>query len=440
MKPSLAERLYALSLYLYPPSFRREFGEAMKQAFGDRLRERDRMSSRLFLDMTRDTVFAAAREHVQAPDALLRMFALLMLMFAATAIFVRGESLRTALIDGVVSYQESTRRAAFDAYERGVRDYNASIADRYAARDDARSQLIAAQFYGGDFDFLDIRFPSDAAAEPAIAAHRTQLAAAAIEKALRNGWDDPVVLWNAAVMCPVSSAVCHSHDVLARLESLAPENGAVWWLEFVAAARAKDAGKMRAAIAKVAKSRDFTVYENAMSALWIGAYASLTPPSQLSSVAPEMASSPDEAVASGLHGRLRYLEWTIAEGTYAFERTCESPAAASREDCRHAADLLATSDIFAARLAGLRTLAHLDPAAASAYRSACTEAMWDRTTWWKLLFRADRNDPPLTARDAQRWMVALRQHGTVFAAAEALTAASATPHAPPGWNDGWTVQ
>ena len=435
MKPSLAERIYALSLYLYPPSFRREFGEQMKQAFRDRLHER--RGARLFVDMAHDTVSAATREHLYSPEMLLRMLALLVLMFAATMILVRGESLRVVLVDGLISYQEAARKAAFDAYERAIGDYNARIAEKFASRDDARSQLIAAQFYGGDFDLLGIRVASDSAVEPAIAAQRTQLASMAIEKALHTGWNDPVVLWNAVTMCPASSATCHSHDVLAHLQSVTPENGAVWWLEFVAADRAKDAAGARAAIAKIAASREFTVNENAMTALWIDAYASLEPPSRLSSIAPDMASSPDEVIASDLHARLSTLEWSVAAGKYAFERTCAAPDAALRDDCRRAAGLLANSDIFAARLAGLRTLAHLDPSAASAYRAEWRETMWSRTRLWNLLYRSDRKDPP---PDTRRWLGALREYGNAVAAAEAVTAASASPHAPAGWGDGWDVQ
>jgi hypothetical protein len=431
MRPSVAERIYALSLYLYPPSFRREFGEAMRQAFRDRLHERRVRSSPLFFDIMSDTVSAVAREHSQAPEGLLRIFVLLTLMFAATTIFVRGESLRTALVDAVVARQESARKAAFGAYERAVHDYDASIAVRYATHAAARSQLVAAQFFGGDVDFFDVHFVDDVVAQPA------QLAAVSMDNALRVGWDDPVVLWNAIAMCPSSSTTCHSREVLAHLQSIAPENGAVWWLEFVAADRAKDPNRARNALAKLAAAREFSVYENVMTALWIDAYASLSPPSALSSIAPEMASSSTEVVASGLHARLSHLEWPVAAGKYAFERTCGSPDEALRDDCLRAAGLLATSDIFSARLAGLRTLARLDPSVASAYRAEWRQTMWSRTRLWNLLYRADRNDAP---PDTQRWLAVLREHGNAIAAARAVTAASTSPHPPAGWSDGWDLQ
>ena len=436
MKPSLAERLYALSLYLYPPSFRREFGEQMKLAFRDRLRERRAPASRFLLDMTRDTVSAVAREHAHSPQASLRVLALLALMFAAATIFLRGESLRMALIDGVIAHQESVRKAALLAQDRAVHDYDANIADRYAVRHDARSQLVAAQFYGESFDFFGITAEDDAGRRE-IAAHRTQLAGEALDNALREGWNDPVILWNAAASCAAPGGVCRSPGALAQLRAVAPDNGAVGWLEFVAADRAKDAARARAAIAKIAASRDFTVYENAMTALWIDAYASVAPP-RFGPDALEM-NSPDDVVASGLYTRLSYLEWTVAMGTYAFERTCGSPDAALRDDCLRAAGLLAKSDIFAARFAGLVTLARLDPSGAPGYRAAWRKAMWSRTTLWKLLYDTDR-DAASRPVDTRHWLAVLREHGNLVAAADAVTAASAAPQAPAGWADGWTVQ
>jgi hypothetical protein len=436
MRPSLAERIYALSLYLYPPSFRREFGEPMRQAFRDRLRDRRVPPSRFLFDITRDTVSTALREHAHSPQALLRMFALLALAFAAWMIAVRGESLRTALVDSIVTHQEAARKAAFHAYDRTVHDYTASIADLYAQRTDARWQLVAAQFYGADFDFFGIRFEGDDAATPSVAAQRSWLADVAIGNALREGWNDPVVLWNAVVMCPSSASTCRSIEARQRLQTIAADNGAVWWLELIAADRAKDARRARAAIERLADARDFTVYESTMIALWLQAYASITPPPALDNLMPDIGSA-DGTIADGLSTRIHYLGWTVAAGAHAFERVCDSPDEPLRDPCLRAARLLAGSDIFAARFVGLPTLARLDAAHAADYREAWRASMWSRAQMWKLLHPSYPDDPPHDDRDTQRWIAALRAHATLVAAADAITAASAQPLAPADWNSGW---
>ena len=60
-----AERLYSALLRLYPPAFRREFGEAMVEAFREAYRDNRRLRGYFWLSIIVDLVRSASREHVQ---------------------------------------------------------------------------------------------------------------------------------------------------------------------------------------------------------------------------------------------------------------------------------------------------------------------------------------------------------------------------------------
>jgi hypothetical protein len=66
---SLGARLYALLLYLYPKSFRREYGESMLQLFNDRLRAVDGAGgyAMLWLKMLRDLMQSVPAAHANGP-------------------------------------------------------------------------------------------------------------------------------------------------------------------------------------------------------------------------------------------------------------------------------------------------------------------------------------------------------------------------------------
>ena len=60
-----AERLYAVLLRLYPAVFRREYGEAMAEAFRDGYRDHRRRRARFWLSIIVDVGLSACREHLQ---------------------------------------------------------------------------------------------------------------------------------------------------------------------------------------------------------------------------------------------------------------------------------------------------------------------------------------------------------------------------------------
>lgn len=60
---TLAERLYALGLRLYPRAFRRDYGDALQQAFRDRRRTRSKPTWRVLSDTVRDLAGSLAIEH-----------------------------------------------------------------------------------------------------------------------------------------------------------------------------------------------------------------------------------------------------------------------------------------------------------------------------------------------------------------------------------------
>ncbi len=433
------ERAYALSLYLLPRDFRREFGDEMRRAFRDRVDERrreNRSRARFVLSMLRDGSGCLVREHLTAGEhAPLKIFLFAALLIAGVGVFAAREGIGASLVDAVVAFQQQRKADALADYDRAVHDYTATIADRLSGDPAARAQLMAAQFYSDELDYFGYRFDAAQPRDAGQRANRARAARVALKNALDSGADDAVVLWNAATLC--AEPVCRANDVLARLEIIAPDNGAVWWLDFGAAINAGDESRARRAVAAMANSSQFSVYENEMVRLWLRAYELVTPPERLASLWPH-AGSAEGVIADGISNRIEKLEWWAARGYAAFERVCR--AESIRQDCARAADLMAKSNVFEARRTGMRIASFVARTNEKELHAAWRQSLWRRVQQAKLLYDADRIDAPYDTAQPAVWMAALRKTGTLVGAADELARTRAIePTVEAQWSDGWPI-
>jgi hypothetical protein len=438
---SWSERLYALSLYLLPPNFRREYGHEMRLAFRDRLDERGRKKqSRVAFafGMMRDVTGSVAREHMAAIEAApIRSFFWAALIVASAGILATREKVVTGIVDIVVAYTQQRKTDAFRDYDRAVHDYTATIADRLRNDVTARAQLVAAQFYNDELDYFGYRFrDATESTDTSKLAERMRLANVAMSNALDAGRNDAVILWSAVTLCPAAFAVCRADDSLRRLENIVPQNGAVWWLDFNAAIRQGDESRARRAISAMAESTHFDVYESEMVSVWSNAYAVVSPPPRLASIWPYVDSA-DAVIADGLSSRIQHLEWSAARGYPAFERLCRVDAV--RKDCVAAADLMMRSNVFEAKRIGVRIASLVAQGDMTPLHAEWRLALWRHVQQAKLLYAADFENAPSGRVQPTVWLAALTKMGSLTAAADELADATAIAPVPTlEWSDGWS--
>jgi len=142
-----------------------------------------------------------------------------------------------------------------------AREYQLALAARLAVYPDPRRKMTAAYFLKAT-ERADAFRERSGQAKAASILHPDAPSPDAnelVRAALRQGWDDPLLLWMAIADCPASAAACDAPAALARLREIEPENAANWLFPSSAQgadavqgtlADAADADKRLAAIAE----------------------------------------------------------------------------------------------------------------------------------------------------------------------------------------------
>lgn len=438
------ERLFALTLYLYPRRFRDEFGEPMLQTLRDRCRDRRESgivsAVRELALLLSDTLRSAAAEHVQVYRETrdMKPIHLGVLLIAATVIAYHRDDIGTNLLDRLHANVSSHYQMSLDEYARHVGDFEAAIATQLANSGDARSQLIAAQFFAARVPKYG--YSTIAAGDTAIA--RQSDADAAFSRALALGWSDPIVLWAAAVNCPATPGVCRSPESLRRLTEVDPANALAWRLEFNAAIQSNDSARARDALGHMAAATKVANFEGEMIGLWLDAYA-LSPvpaalisryqfPDAVSEIEVVSGRIDDRMYAHRLPGMLYYS---------ALSNLCLGSSgtdAILKHDCLAVSRLMAASQEYFQKFEGTRLSALL---ASTDSQRAAIEHDWRPYAWQRMHYSCvvrPSCDELASIDDARltRWMTLRRKDGSEMLALEDALRAEQIALSPP---DSWPV-
>ena len=284
-------RVYSGALWLYPPSHRKRWGEAMRQAFRDRCREAVRGGrgplNVLFAELLPDLAKTVGSEHVDA--IYLDANPMKRLLYVLIATFVAVVMLHSQITPALDKAHDWWRHREDLAYDRAYSAHLEALAQATEqARHDAHDDVTAAILYWNatsgsgratywDTDHGDgkagVPGSLDAAANNALRDH----ADAAFARALKT--DDRWALWIAVLACPARPAVCAKDASLARLQRIDADNGAVWLFDMQSAEEASDRARARAALARLARSTRFDTHDgDAMRALLLAFEKAPVPP------------------------------------------------------------------------------------------------------------------------------------------------------------------
>ena len=264
---TLAERLYALGLHLYPRDFRRAYGDAMQQAFRDRQRlHSDTSALRRLTETLGDLTGSAATEHwrVQCENSSLRntvVFALVLMLAGSIAFQAQlRERFDAALDAGIMAPGAALAAVA----ERQRAQHMLALATTLSQASTPREALIgrhAARVASWFANGLD--------SEPAIDA-------AAYDRLVTAARDDAIALQLAAWLCLDIPDSCDSTQAITRLTQIDRDNAVTWLLlaQSLVASHASDA-EIAAAYQQAAQAPQFDSFAAPMAAIWLRAYAAV---------------------------------------------------------------------------------------------------------------------------------------------------------------------
>ena len=260
-------RVYSGALWLYPPSHRKRWGDAMRQAFRDRCREAVREGrgplNVLFAELLPDLARTVGSEHVDAiyleANPMKRL--LYVLIFTFVAVVMLHPQITPAL-DAVHDWQLHRQAVAYKRAYSAHLDVLAQATEQQQHHE-AHDDVIAAILYSNaaNVDEYSSRFspisslPTKDAINGAARDALRDKADAAFARALQSG--DRWALWTAIERCPARTAVCAQDASLARLRQSDADNGAVWLAEMEAAQRKRDPVRARSALARLAQATRF---------------------------------------------------------------------------------------------------------------------------------------------------------------------------------------
>ena len=207
------------------------------------------------------------------------------------------------------------------------------------------------------------------------------------------------VSWVALADCDhATAAACPTPTALARLQTQAPKNAAVWMLSLDVAARADDRAAERAALAHAAAAKEYsTYYGHLLRATLIGASTLPMPVA----VVHALAGTDGNANAAGFAiaaGNVMFLPSPSLAPAFALCRKADRDAAL-RADCLKLAHLLAWGDTVIARNAGLALHERLAATATdkARYASRRRNVAWQTQQYAQLMLRA-RSTPAIAAK------------------------------------------
>ena len=261
------DRLFNISLYLYPREFRQLFGDEMREIFQQQCQHqhnRVRLLGELLLDNLRAAPVQHGRAFVQQGVARMHfMMALLCLVLGALA--VRGQAINAvsnAIDSAAVSVVSLERQREADAWQalrssmgaRAITLLDASDSDQrlYSALLLARDQRYSDSLPPGVSSMSGDSFPADRIA--------TILNSTLISD------DNPLHLQAAAAAC-AAKAGCNPTPFVARLNVVDPANAASWMLSADLLAE-RDPPRAKRALTMALSSEHYQSYHRDALATW----------------------------------------------------------------------------------------------------------------------------------------------------------------------------
>jgi hypothetical protein len=239
------ERLYDCTLYLYPRAFRHAWGEPMRQALRDRLRERaadPRGNWRVLMrELAPDLLASACREHWIAYDgeAAMRRWLLVSLLLGSLLLLSSRETLSLH----VQGWQQRAQVQRVAAHDARVEARRAALLQALRASPDPDMRALARPL--SDWHMTRATTPAHEAPKPPMLAAGNRLA---------------VLL--AAGSCDA--------DALAQLQSRETDNGATWAISTTCALRNADDAALQHALRQLVTA---TRYDSASGRMLAAATA-----------------------------------------------------------------------------------------------------------------------------------------------------------------------
>ncbi len=284
-----------------------------------------------------------------------------------------------------------------------------SIAAPVAAAAPTRTRSALAQFEHDVLSIAALRGEADRLAGAAVLARAVPglppvlTYKAFLKRALAAPDAGPAVQWVALGRCGTVGPQpedCIDRAALHRLEALAPHNAAVWLLAFDHARQHGDDRAARAALARAARSSEFSTYYGTLLKSVLQTARALPMPPALVRQLAGIGGNAYAATYMLAAGNVMYLPSPAMAPVF---ETCRNPGTGIRRaQCRRIAHLLAWGDTVIARAAGLALQQRLAAdAAARARAAAARRALTWQTQQFAVLVLKARGDDALAGRLVQ---------------------------------------
>ena len=217
------ERLYDWTLYLYPQAFRHTWGEPMRQALRDRLREtavEPRGNWRVLVrELASDLLTSACREHWNAYDgeAAMRRWLLVSLLLGSLLLLSSRETLSLHVQD----WQQRAQVQRVAAHDATVEARRTALLQALRASPDPDMRALAWPL--SDWRMTMAAMPTHEAAKP------------------------PMLEANNRLTVLLAAGSCDA-DALAQLQSRETNNGATWAISATCALRNADDAALQHAL------------------------------------------------------------------------------------------------------------------------------------------------------------------------------------------------